>query len=110
MPKGTFLGEFELYVMGALLRLGDEAYGVTIRQEIEEQCGRAVAIGAVYATLARLETKGYVTFSISEPTPVPGGRSKKYARLTPEGRRALRHATAMLQRILPGLAAGGGRK
>ena len=110
MPKGSFLGEFELYVMGALVRLGDEAYGVTIRQEIETQCGRVVAIGAVYATLARLEAKGYVSFTISDPTPVPGGRSKKFAKLTPEGRRALHHATAMLHRILPGLAAGGGRK
>lgn len=110
MPKGAFLGEFELYVLGALVRLGDDAYGVTIRQEISRQCRRDVAIGAVYATLARLETKGYVTFTVSDPTPVPGGRAKKYARLTPEGRRALAHATAMLQRILPGLAAGGARK
>ena len=110
MPKGSFLGEFELYVLGALVRLGDEAYGVTIRQEITRQCRREVAIGAVYATLSRLEAKGYLTFTVSDPTPVPGGRAKKYARITPEGRRALQHATAMLQRILPGLAADGGRR
>ena len=110
MPKGAFLGEFELYVMGALVRLGDDAYGVTIRQEIEDQCGRSVAIGAVYATLSRLEEKGYVTFTISDPTPIPGGRSKKFARLSSEGRRALKHATSMLQRILPGLVPGGGSK
>ncbi len=110
MPKGSFLGEFELYVLGALVRLGDDAYGVTIRQEITRQCRREVAIGAVYATLSRLEVKGLVTFMVSDPTPVPGGRARKYARLTPEGRRALQHATAMLQRILPGLAADGGRR
>ena len=112
MPKGQFLGEFEMYVMGALARLGDDAYGVTIRQEIEDQCGRVVTIGAVYATLARLQEKGYVVFRISEPEPVPGGRARKYARLTAEGRRALAHATAMLHRILPGLTPGpsGGRK
>src|SRR5688572_27671502 len=112
MPKGQFLGEFELYVMGALARLGDEAYGVTIRQEIEAQCGRAVTIGAVYATLSRLFDKGYVTFRISEPLPVPGGRAKKYAKLTADGRHALAHATAMLRRILPALSprANGGRK
>jgi PadR family transcriptional regulator PadR len=112
MPKGQFLGEFELYVMGALARLGDEAYGVTIRQEIESQCGRTVAIGAVYATLSRLFDKGYVSFRVSEPLPVPGGRAKKHAKLTAEGRQALAHSTAMLRRILPALAprANGGRK
>ena len=111
MPKGQFLGEFELYVMGALARLGDDAYGVTIRQEIESQCGRAVTIGAVYATLSRLHDKGYVAFRISDPLPVPGGRSKKYARLTADGKHALAHATAMLRRILPALAPrAGGRK
>ena len=72
MPKGEFLGEFELYVMGALARIGDDAYGVTVREEIEERCGRTVAIGAVYATLSRLSDKGYVTFRISDPLPVPG--------------------------------------
>lgn len=110
MPKGSFLGEFELYVMGALVRLGEDAYGITIRQEIETQCGRAVTIGAVYATLSRLAAKSYVTFTVSEPLPVPGGRSKKFAKLTPEGRRALQHATAMLWRILPAAPAHGGRK
>lgn len=112
MPKGQFLGEFELYVMGALARLGDAAYGVTIRQEIESQCGRRVSIGSVYATLSRLNDKGYVTFHVSEPQPVPGGRSRKHARLTADGRRALSHSTAMLRRILPALAsrADGGRK
>ena len=112
MPKGQFLGEFELYVMGALARLGDEAYGVTIRQEIESQCGRTVTIGAVYATLSRLFDKGYVTFRISEPLPVPGGRAKKHAKLTADGRHALAHSTAMLRRILPALTprTNGGRK
>ena len=112
MPKGQFLGEFELYVLGALARLGEDAYGVTIRQEIEDQCNRAVTIGAVYSTLSRLEEKGFVAFRISDPEPVPGGRAIKYARLTAEGRRALAHSTAMLHRILPGLSprTSGGRK
>jgi PadR family transcriptional regulator PadR len=112
MPKGRFLGEFELYVMGALARLGDDGYGVTIRQEIESQCGRPVTIGAVYATLSRLHDKGYVTFRVSDPMPVPGGRAKKHARLTAEGRHALDHSTAMLRRILPALSPrpSGGRK
>lgn len=108
MSKGQYLAEFELYVMAALARLGDEAYGMTIRREIEERCGRHVAIGAVYATLARLGQKGYVRFRISEPLPIRGGRSRKCVQLTPSGRRALAHSTAMFRRILPGLASAAG--
>ena len=78
MAKGDFVGEFELYVMLALAHLGDEAYGVTIRREIEARTGRTIAIGAVYATLARLEEKGLVQFRISDPQPVQGGRARKY--------------------------------
>jgi DNA-binding PadR family transcriptional regulator len=110
MPKGDYLAEFELYVMGALARLGDEAYGMTIRREIEERSGRPVAIGAVYATLARLAAKGLVAFRLSDPLPVQGGRARKYARLTREGRSALQHSTAMLRRILPDLSPEPGRR
>jgi PadR family transcriptional regulator len=109
MPKGRYLAEFELYVMSALLLLGDEAYGVTIRQEIERRSGRRVAIGAVYATLARLADKGYVTSRVSDPLPVQGGRSRKFVRLTAAGRRALQDSTAMLVRMLPALSPGGRR-
>jgi len=104
MAKGEFIGEFELYVMLALAHQGDDAYGVTIRREIEARTGRNIAIGAVYATLARLEEKGLVQFRISEPQPVPGGRARKYFSLTRSGARALRHATAMLARMIAGLA------
>ena len=107
MPKGQYLAEFELYVMSALALIGDEAYGVTIRREIEERSGRSVAIGAVYATLARLADKGLVAFRISDPLPVQGGRSRKHARLTPAGRRALAASTAMLARMIPALSPGG---
>ena len=103
MSKGQYLGEFELYVMAALARLGDDAYGLLIRREIEERSGRAVAIGAVYATLGRLAEKRYVTFRFSEPRPVPGGRSRKHVTLTAAGRRALAQSTSMLTRMLPGL-------
>jgi hypothetical protein len=75
MPKGQYLGEFELYVLSALARLGADAYGMTVRREIEERAGRSVAIGAVYATLDRLAEKGLVSFTISDPLPVPGGRA-----------------------------------
>jgi PadR family transcriptional regulator, regulatory protein PadR len=108
MPKGRYLGEFELYVMSALSLLGDDAYGMTIRQEIERRSGRRVAIGAVYATLGRLGEKGYVAFRVSDPLPVKGGRSRKHARLTPAGRRALHASTAMLARMIPALSAADG--
>jgi PadR family transcriptional regulator PadR len=103
MSKGNFLAEFELYMMLALSRLGDSAYGVSIRQEIEQRTGRPVSIGAVYETLARLGDKGFVTFRISEPVPVPGGRSRKYFRLTAKGEQALRHSASMMVRMMDGL-------
>lgn len=102
MAKGDFLGEFELYVMLALAQLGPEAYGIAIRQEIERRTGRDVAIGAVYATLVRLEEKGYVRHELSEPLPIQGGRARKCFVLTPSGDRALSHSTAMLSRMMQG--------
>jgi DNA-binding PadR family transcriptional regulator len=101
MPKGHYLAEFELYVFSALDRLGEDAYGMTIRREIEDRSGRTVSIGAVYATLERMHNKGYVTFRVSDPRPMQGGRSRKYCRLTPLGRRVFADATSMLLRMLP---------
>jgi DNA-binding PadR family transcriptional regulator len=109
VAKGHYPAEFELYVLAALVHLGDEAYGMTVRQAIEERSGRAVSIGAVYATLERLHGKGYVTFRTSDPRPVVGGRARKYIRLTPRGRRVFDDATAMLLRMLPSPAGKGHR-
>jgi DNA-binding PadR family transcriptional regulator len=100
VPKGDYLAEFEIYVMVAILRLEGDAYGITIRREIEERAGRPVSIGAVYATLGRLEEKEMVEFRSSDPEPIKGGRSKKLVSLTPEGLAALEHSTAMLQRMM----------
>jgi DNA-binding PadR family transcriptional regulator len=102
MAKGDFLGEFEIYVMLALAHLAPEAYGVTIRQEITRRTRREIAIGAVYATLSRLEEKGLVRHTLSDPLPVQGGRTRKHFTLTPVGDRALAHATAMLARMMRG--------
>lgn len=110
MPKGDFIGEFELYVMLALAHLGDEAYGVTIREEIEGRTSRTVSMGAVYATLGRLSDKALVRFRISDPLPVQGGRPRKYYRLTAAGERALHHSTHMLERMIHGLPHPGGRR
>lgn len=109
MPKGEHLAEFEQYVMLALMRLGDDAYGVSIRQEIEGRSGREVSIGAVYATLGRLSDKGYAASWVSDPEPVPGGRSRRHWRLTDDGREALRNTLRMLGRMLEGLEIGVGK-
>lgn len=102
MAKGDFLGEFEMYVLLALAHLGPEAYGITIRQEIGRRTGRETAIGAVYATLSRLEQKGLVRHQLSEPLPVQGGRGRKHFVLTGAGDRALSHSTRMLSSMMRG--------
>ena len=90
MPKGDYLGELELLVLSAINRLGNDAYGVTIRQEIERQTKRHTSIGAVYSALERLHRKRFVAFRLSDPLPVQGGRARKYAGLTAAGERTLR--------------------
>ena len=104
MSRHDALGEFEHAVLAAVAHLDEAAYGVTIRREIEARTGRTVAIGAVYATLARLEEKGIVRFRVSDPQPIQGGRARKYFSLTGAGARALRHSTAMLARMMSGLS------
>ena len=101
--KGEYLGEFEQMILLALLRLGDTAYGMTIRQEIEERTGRAVTIGAAYATLDRLEEKGYVSSTVGQPTAVRGGRSKRFFRMTPRGVEALNQSRRALEQMWAGL-------
>jgi PadR family transcriptional regulator PadR len=104
---GRFLAEFELYVMLAVARLGDDAYGASIRREIESRTGRPVSVGALYATLARLGGKGLLRFSVSAPEPTRGGRARKHCTLTPQGKTALRHSTEMLGRMMDGVAVAG---
>lgn len=97
------LGEFEQIVLISVLRLGDRAYGVPIREEIERRAKRKVTIGALYATLNRLEAKGYLRSWFADPTPRRGGRSKRYFRLLPAGEQALAKYRAMLDRIWYGV-------
>jgi PadR family transcriptional regulator PadR len=103
MAGRDYLGEFEHIVVLALLRLGDEAYGVTVRQEIEVRIGREVSIGAVYATLDRLETKGYVKSQRGGPTPERGGRSKRFFKVTAKGVAAVNRTHRALQSMTEGL-------
>ena len=102
MAKGDWLGEFEICVLLAVEQRGDEAYGMRVRQQIEARTGRRVAIGAVYATLARLEAQGLVASRLGDPQPVRGGRARKCFRVTAPGTRALAAATGMLKRMMSG--------
>jgi PadR family transcriptional regulator PadR len=86
------LGEFEQLVLLSLLRLGPDAYGATVRREIEARTGRELSISSVYTTLERLEQKRLVRSRIGEPTPQRGGRRRKYFELLPLGARALKLA------------------
>lgn len=98
------LGEFEQCLLLAVVHLGDQAYGVTIRQEIETRTDRDIAIGALYTSLDRLEEKGYLRSKMSDPTPERGGRSKRYFTLTAAGATALRQSRARLTRMWQGLS------
>lgn len=102
MHRGHF-GEWELMVILALMRLGDDAYGVPICREIEEQTGREVAVGSVYATLERLEEKGFVCSKKGEPTAERGGRAKRYFRMTGNGIREVRRTQRALMNLCNGL-------
>ena len=104
MGKGDYLGEFEQLVLLALIRLEDNAYGMTIRQTIQERTERQVAIGQVYAALERLEHKGFLQSRVSGPEPIRGGRSRKMFGLTEAGASALAYSREMMARMEEGLA------
>jgi PadR family transcriptional regulator PadR len=97
------LGDFEQLVLFGVMRLGDEAYGANIRQEIHARSGRDVSINAVYTTLDRLEAKGLLRSWTGEPTAQRGGRRRKFYALRPAGITALRHAYQALRSMAEGL-------
>lgn len=97
------LGEFEQLVLLALLRQGNDAYGVPIADDIAERTRRSVSLGAVYKTLERLEDKGLVSSRLGEPTPERGGRRKKHFRVLAAGQRALKHSIEGLRAMTEGL-------
>ncbi|HTB15576.1 MAG TPA: helix-turn-helix transcriptional regulator [Bryobacteraceae bacterium] len=103
MSSREYLGEFEQIVLLALLRLGDGAYGVPIRREIQLRAKRDVSVGALYSTLDRLEGKGYVASWFAGPTAERGGRSKRYFRVEPAGLRAIRRSQDALAVMLEGI-------
>jgi len=103
MPKGESLGEFEHLVLLAILRLRADAYGMRVRREIAERTSRDVSIGAVYATLDRLEAKGLLRAVMSDPTPERGGRARKSFHLTAAGVAAVNRSRQELNSMLDGL-------
>ena len=103
---GSYIGAFELLILASIVHLRDQAYGVRIRQEIESRAGHAVAIGAVYTTLMRLESKGLIRARLGEPTAARGGRAKRFFTLTAQGERALSGTVQALDGILSGLDLG----
>lgn len=103
MAKGESLGEFEHLILLAVLRLGRDAYGMRVRREIADRTSRDVTIGAVYATLDRLEAKGLLKGELSDPTPERGGRAKKSFHLTGVGIAAVNRSREELNSMLDGL-------
>jgi PadR family transcriptional regulator, regulatory protein PadR len=99
----VYLGEFEQIVLLAILRLGDEAYAIPIREEIVNRIGRSVARGALYTALERLEAKRCVRSRMSSPLPERGGRSRRYFTVTPAGLSAVRSSRQSLLRLWQGL-------
>jgi DNA-binding PadR family transcriptional regulator len=103
MPRGELLGSLEHIILLALVRLGENAYGMTVRREIEERTGRNLSIGAVYATLERLEAKGYISSFIGESTAARGGRAKRLFRIEADGQRALLASQEAIRKMTLGL-------
>ncbi len=99
----THLGEFEQLVLLALIRLGEDGYGVAVRDEIRRRTGRDADFGTVYTTLARLEEKGLVTSRLGDPTPERGGRRKKHFTISPAGRSALDRTIRALRTMTRGI-------
>jgi len=102
------LGELEHVLLLALMRLGEGAYGVSIRREVEERTGRSISPGAIYPTMDRLEAKGYVSSWKGEPTGERGGRAKRHFRLEADGMEALEHSRDMLAALWDGFEPGRG--
>lgn len=103
MGRDGYLGEFEQMLLLAAMRLGDDAYGVRLMEELEERAGRRVSRGSVYVTLDRLEDKGWIASETSASRPERGGRPRRIVRVTSEGVEALRKSREALMNLWDGL-------
>jgi PadR family transcriptional regulator, regulatory protein PadR len=102
---GESVGEFEQLVLFALVRLGADAYGVTIRLDIEERTGRTISSGALYTALDRLERRGFVSSRLGDPTPQRGGKRKRLYSLQPAGGRVVARVHESIRQMTSGLSA-----
>ena len=100
------LGELEQLLLLAVIKAGDHAYGLSVLEEVERATGRSPTLATVHTTLARLETKGFVTSWLGESTPRRGGRAKRHFAVTPAGRAAVRESLAGIKRLARGLSVG----
>ena len=105
MRRRQYLGNFELMVLLAILRVGEDAYGMLIAREIEAASGKEVGLGSVYAALERLAEKGLESSIIGDPTPERGGRAKQYVHVTSKGLRAAREARHTFAKLWHGIPA-----
>ena len=103
MAGRGYLGNFELMVLLAVVRLDEAAYGVTISRELEGKTKRTVGIASVYNALDRLEKKGLVTSRLGDPTPERGGRAKRFFCTTGKGIREARSARESLSALWEGI-------
>jgi PadR family transcriptional regulator len=101
-----YAGEFELLLLLAIAQLGDDAYGVTVRDVLESRTSRTVTLGAIYKTLGRLESKGLVDVTVAPPTGERGGRRKKIYHLTKDGRVTVSSSLSDLRQLTKGLEPG----
>lgn len=110
MAKGDNLGEFEQLILTALMILRENAYGMTVHEQMEKLAAgfRVVSLGAVYTTLDRLEQKGYVKSWFGGATEERGGRSKRFFEITGSGEKALRNALQVANNMVIGLREIGG--
>ena len=97
------VGDFEQLILLALIRLGPQAYGVSIRQDIEARTARTISAGALYTALNRLENRGFVTSRLGEPTPMRGGKRKRLYSLRPAGEESVARAYESLRQMASGL-------
>lgn len=97
--KGTYLGEFEEVVLLTVAMLGDLAYGITVKEEVETRTNREINLSAVHATLYRLEKKGFLNSELGEATKLRGGKRKRIFNITPYGVKSLKEAKSLREGI-----------
>jgi DNA-binding PadR family transcriptional regulator len=108
MATNDNLGTFEQMILTSLVLLGENAYGATVHEKVEELAESSKSIGSVYTTLDRLEQKGYVKSWFGDPTPERGGRAKRFFEITAAGQRVLDQSMKVAGNMLAGLKGIGG--